>query len=222
MRSDRTMLALATLSGLALSACTLGGRPPDRAAGALSPIAPSPTVTAPDALPPGPMPSGTAAPSSAPSSSPAAAPPTSTGMVVASDRCRTAQLKVDGGRVQAAGSARTLVLGLTNVSSTRCTITGFGGLALLDADGTKLPTRFERSPAQPRTVELAPQGFTTRTINWRVVPARDTDPTTDCVSGYALLVTPPDEQPANLVVNEPVTACQGGTITGTPWDRDAG
>lgn len=212
MRTSRTMFALATLSGLALSACGVGDGPPERTTAAPAPAAVTPDATSPSS----------AAPPGAPSSSPVAAKPAPTVTAAASDRCTTAQLEVDAGQVQAAASTRSLVLGLTNVSDTRCTITGFGGLALLNAGGTQLTTRFERSATQPRTVELAPQGVTTRTISWRVVPAQNTDPTTNCVSGDELLVTPPDEEPADLVVSQPITACQGGTITGTPWDRDAG
>ena len=212
MPISRLMIAVVILAGLALSACTVGGGSPERTAGASSSGAPSPEAVAP---------SHAATPGTS-SSSPTGDRSTPEGTAVTRDRCRTAQLKVDAGQVQAAASTRSLVLQLTNISDTRCTITGFGGLALLDASGTQLPTRFERAATQPRTVELAPQGYTTRTINWRVVPAQNTDPTTDCVSGETLLVTPPDEDPANLVVHEPITACRGGTITGTPWDRDAG
>lgn len=137
-------------------------------------------------------------------------------------RCTTHDLQVGAGQVQASASIRTLTLELTNVSDHRRTVTGFGGLALLDAGGTQLPTSFHRDDEQPRTIELAPQGFTTRKINWRVVPAQGTSADSNCVSGKALLVTPPDEAPGNLVVDEAITACDSGTITGTPWDREAG
>lgn len=213
MPRNRTVVAFAILFGLALTACGVGGGPAERKV-----AAPPPTAS----LRSGATPSASADSSGAPSSSPTVATTRPTGSAVASGRCATAQLTVDAGQVQAAASTRTLVLGLTNVSNTHCTISGFGGLALLGAGGSALPTRFERSPAQPQTVELAPQGVTTRTITWQVVPAQNTDPATNCVSGDALLVTPPDEQPANLVVHAPITACQGGTITGTPWGRDAG
>lgn len=204
MHTHRTLLALA-LAGLALSACGVGGDPAERAAAAPSP---------------GALSSRSSGPAGAGSSSQAVATPT--GTPAAAERCRTGQLKVDAGHVQATASTRSLVLGLTNVGTVRCTITGFGGLALLDARGTQLQTRFERTITRPRTVDLAPQGHTTRTITWRVVPEQNTDPTADCVAANALLVTPPDEEPADLVVHEPITACRGGTITGAPWDRDAG
>lgn len=220
-------LLLVAVVGVAALAVTEVERGPDRLA-----VEPTPSATTATPAPPSPTPTpappppvtpspGTSPPASQtpPSVSPSV-PPKATEPPLA--RCTTAQLEVEAGQVQAAASTRSLVLGLTNVSDTRCTITGFGGLALLDAGGTQLTTRFERSATQPRTVELAPQGFTTRTISWRVVPAQNTDPNADCVSGDALLVTPPDEEPADLVVNQPITACQGGTITGTPWDRDAG
>jgi len=192
------MLVVTALSGLALSGCAQDG-PPKRVA------APSATTSTSSA------PAGSAAPSGGSTSTPAEP-----------GRCTTDDLQVGAGEVQASASTRTLTMELTNVSESRCTVTGFGGLALLDAGGAQLPTRFQRGDQRPRTIERQPRGSTTREISWRVVPAQGTDPDSNCVSGDALLVTPPDEQPGDLVIDQAITACDRGTITGTPWNREAG
>lgn len=208
MPAMRAALVLTALGGLVLSGCGQG-RTPARVA---TPSAATPTSS---------VPAGSAAPRDAASGS-AAPSDGSTSTPAGAGRCTTDDLRVGAGEVRASASTRTLTIKLTNVSDDRCTVTGFGGLALLDASGARLPTNLQRADERPRTIELAPWGSTTREISWRVVPAQGADPVGDCVSGEELLVTPPDEEPGDLVVDEAITACEGGTITGTPWDREVG
>ena len=202
MPAMRTTLVLTALSSLVLSGCTQGSAP--------EPVATPSDITRPSGAPTSSAPTSSAAPSSG-----------STTSAAGLARCTDHDVRVGAGEVQASASTRTLTLELTNVSNERCTVTGFGGLALLDASGAQLPTSFQRGDEQPRRIELAPQSSTTRTISWQVVPAQGTDPDRDCITGDALLVTPPDEQPGNLIVHKTITACEGGTITGTPWARKA-
>ncbi len=80
-------------------------------------------------------------------------------------------------------SARQLTLRLTNNSDRTCTIKGYGGMALVDANGTPIATStFERSGAKPATVTLTPGKAATRDVQWRDIPSSpDADPKTDCV-----------------------------------------
>ena len=201
--SRRTVTCSAVLL-LALSAC---GQEPAPSRSAAPPAPPS------AAAPPSTAPPSTAPPSTAASPTQAPEGPA---------RCTTQELSVTAGQPVADASSRTLVLELDNTSDRTCTITGFGGVGLLDDAGRLLPTRFVRGPGTPATVELAPGGFSTRTLSWRVVPAGPGESEADCVSAAALVVTPPDEEPGDLVVREPITACSGGELVGTPWGRDAG
>lgn len=136
-------------------------------------------------------------------------------------RCTSAVLSVAAGEVQPFASTRRLLVSLTNQGTAPCTLLGFGGTALVDGQGTQLPTRFLRSQQEPRTVVLRRGESTVRELSWRVVPSTQADPAVDCVTGAGLLVTPPDEEPGELVVDQEVTACDGGTLEATPWGQTA-
>jgi hypothetical protein len=167
-----------------------------------------PSGPLPAPLPGSPSPS----PSGSPSPSASAAPLRA---------CRTDQLSVNAGQVQAMASTRSIVLGLTNVSPTRCTATGYGALRLVDAKGADLTTTEQRDAVPTaRAIELVPQGHTIRTVSWRVVP----DPPTtvaDCISGTALRVTPPDNT-RGLRLQRSITACDRGALNAGAWTRVAG
>lgn len=205
---------------------------------------PTPTATAPPVLTvpstsagpgasplPAPVPTARSAPpttastqpSAQPSTQPSAQPstPPSTPPAAPLRACVTSQLTLGAGQVQAMASTRSVVLDLTNTSTLRCTVTGYGDLRLVDGHGSPLPTTQHRSPVPAaRAIVLAPNGFTTRTVSWRVVP----DPPTtaaDCTSGAALQVTPPDES-RSLLLHEAITACDHGTLEAGAWTRNAG
>lgn len=219
-----TATVLATLSGCG---STLAGKPiaaaapatqdPPGAAGTATPSSAAssrqPTPGAARSTRPAGQPSATAAGSPLHQSSTESAD---------APQCRSGQLSAEAGETQAMASTRTTVLQLTNTSQHRCTVTGYGRLALLDGDGHQLTTTLERAAAPTaRTIALAPQGYTTRLISWRVVPTGPQGKISECVTGRSLLVVPPGSR-AGLRVTIHITACDRGTLGAGAWTRDAG
>jgi hypothetical protein len=141
---------------------------------------------------------------------------------LSSPQCRVEQLRAEAGETQANASTRSTVLQLTNTSRTRCTVTGYGSLALLDSGGRRLTTTPERAAVPAvRKIPLAPNGYTTREISWRVVPTGPQGTVSGCISGRSLLVVPPGSS-SGLHVPISITACDRGTLGGGAWTREAG
>lgn len=130
--------------------------------------------------------------------------------------CRTGALTVASGEVQAAGPDSRLLVAVTNTGNAPCSLTGHGEAGLLDAAGAPLATRTV-DEGTPRTVVLAPGGSAVRELAWRTVPSGPADPAADCATGTAVRLTPPGAGP--LVLEQPVTACDRGTLTGSPWGQ---
>jgi len=239
-RSSLTLSAGTAVTAAALAALTgCAGTPPGRAVTATSPgqssaaatpggSVPTPSGAGPDV---GNSPTAATAPArSAPAtsrpvrsgaSSPEVPRPARTASV-SSPRCRVEQLRAEAGETHANASTRSIVLGLTNTSRTRCTVTGYGSLALLDSGGRRLTTTPERAAVPAvRRIPLAPNGYTTREISWRVVPTGPQGTVRECISGRSLLVIPPGSS-AGLHVPITITACDRGTLSGGAWTREAG
>lgn len=239
-RSSLTLCVGTAVTAAALAALTgCAGTPPGRVVIATSPgqssvaatpggSVPTPTGASPDV---GNSPTAATAPAS---SVPATSRPVRSGVSspkvprpvrtpsLSSPQCRVEQLRAQAGETQANASTRSTVLQLTNTSRTRCTVTGYGSLALLDSGGRRLTTTPERAavPAA-REIPLAPNGYTTREINWRVVPTGPQGKVSECISGRSLLVVPPGSS-SGLHVPITITACDRGTLSGGAWTREAG
>ena len=137
----------------------------------------------------------------------------------AAARCQNGQLAVTVlGNGAAAGSVGQ-VIGFINVSKVACTLTGYPGVAGLDAQGRQV-TQAQRQlmgmvgglangATKPPTVTLAPGQSASAMVEGTDNPAGTA---TSCTSYPTLLVTPP-----NLTQSTKVTiALSGSTIAGFP------
>jgi hypothetical protein len=128
---------------------------------------------------------------SVPTSAPGRAPTSS--IPATGSRCQSGQLSVvplSGG--VGAGSAQEII-GFTNISSTTCTLTGYPGVAALDARGSQVAQaeRIGGAQAPPVTTVTLAQGQTaSAAVSGTAVP---TGTATRCpYYAPSLLVTPPD------------------------------
>lgn len=225
---NRTLILIALTGALLLAACsggkkttttpsvapstvptppplpTLPPTPTPKASTAATPAAtfaltPPPLPT----LPPSRVPSATAA------SSPAAGGP---------DRCHTSGLSVSvAGSEGAAGTIHD-TLALKNISGAPCTLYGYVGELMLDAQGQPLPTTVVRGQGTA-SINDAPQHFTlqpgasaTFVMEWSDVPHGNE---TSCPQSTSIEVTPPDET-AFLTLPLKIAPCAGGTIHISP------
>jgi len=105
-----------------------------------------------------------------------------------------------------------VTLVLTNRSTRPCRLYGYGGLQLLDAAGSPLPTHQVRvRQPGPRLVRLAPGASAYSDLYWVSMPMD-----APCAQAAVLLVTPPDE-------TEPIrtaalgSVCEQGRIQQTAY-----
>jgi hypothetical protein len=222
-------MIVALLAALLLAACSSGNKHKASA----PTIAPSTVPTPPPlpTLPPTPSPKATTAatpaatfaltppplptlppsrvPSATATSSPSAGEP---------DRCHTPGLSVSV--VGSEGAAGTIhnTLALKNTSGVACTLYGYVGELMLDAQGQPLPTTVIRGQGTP-SINDAPQQFTvqpgasaTFVMEWSDVPHGNE---TTCPTSASLEVTPPDET-AFLTLPLKIAPCAGGTIHVSP------
>ncbi|KAA6214932.1 DUF4232 domain-containing protein [Streptomyces albofaciens JCM 4342] len=100
--------------------------------------------------------------------------------------CRTSELTmeaVDSSPDQKVGD---VTVQMTNKSGRTCSVTGFAGVDLKDADGTSAPVH--RGGEQPRITDLKPGGTATFSISYPVDSSGDS-----LVSPTNIIVTPPNE-----------------------------
>jgi hypothetical protein len=126
--------------------------------------------------------------------------------------CRTpdvaAQLKA--GSPGAGQRFATVVL--TNTSAHTCTVTGYGGLALLGAPAQGVPTDLRRVPSPaPSTVTLAPGSSARSLLHWTVIPASNEGSVCE-PTARTVVVTPPDETTSLLRPWSLGVVCQHGRI----------
>jgi hypothetical protein len=126
--------------------------------------------------------------------------------------CRT----VDVGAQLKAGSPgagqRYATVVLTNTSGHSCTVTGYGGLALLGAPAQGVPTDLRRVPSPaPSTVTLVPGASARSLLHWTVVPATDEGAVCE-PTARTVVVTPPDETTSLLRSWSLGVVCQHGRI----------
>jgi hypothetical protein len=165
------------------------------------------TTASPPAAPAAPT---TAAPATtAPRTAPPAAPPS---QPVA---CRSAQLQLRTGRTEGATGHRYVTYGLRNRSGAACTMFGYPGVQLLDADGRALRTVLrhgELGTGPARRVLLRPGGWGFFVVEEGVIPY-DTDPQ-PCPAAASIAVTPPQQRQA-LTAPTALAPC-GGRLTVSP------
>jgi hypothetical protein len=102
---------------------------------------------------------------------------------------------------------------LTDTGGRTCTVTGYGGLALLGAPGQGVPTDLRRvaSPA-PHPVTLSPGGSARSLLHWGAVPAADESGAACEPAATGVVVTPPDQTTALLRPWSFGPVCQHGLI----------
>jgi hypothetical protein len=84
---------------------------------------------------------------------------------------------------------------LQNISNRTCTVFGYGGLQLLDAQQRPLPIGLTREPPAPTLLRLAPGGKVEKDIRFTVIPSGDGT----CPVPASAQVTPPDETDHQVV-----------------------
>lgn len=179
------------------------------------PAASPPGTSAPAQPAPRPVPStpdlGTTHPSTPPT---AAHPPTAHPQPAGPARCHTGDLSARLGFIEGAAGNRYSALVLTNRSGHTCTVYGYGGLQLLDANRQPVPTRQARDPqVPPQRVLLRPGMSAHADLHWGAVPSGDESVTGPCEPEPAyLLVTPPDETRSLRIGWAAGPVCQHGVI----------
>ena len=148
--------------------------------------------------------------------------PAPAGSIQASAPCKGPQLKLSLVGGDAGAGNRVSILGVRNVGTRPCSLTGYPSITLLDEEGTALAgVRSDRTlgsyfrPGQtPGPVELAPEGLGFFDIAWNVVPDESAGQTT-CPSAARIRMTAPgDTSPVALARD--FTPC-GGRIRVSPF-----
>jgi Protein of unknown function (DUF4232) len=128
-------------------------------------------------------------------------------------QCRTADLSAQLKPGSPGAGQRYATVVLTNTSGHTCTVTGYGGLALLGAPGQGVPTDLRRAPAPaPVTVPLAPGRSARSLLHWTVIPGAN-EPGAVCErTAVTVVVTPPGRTTAALRPWTFGPVCQHGRI----------
>ncbi|ALG06097.1 DUF4232 domain-containing protein [Kibdelosporangium phytohabitans] len=134
-------------------------------------------------------------------------------------RCAPGVLKgeIEGG--DAAAGNRYAKLAVTNTSSKACTLYGYGGLQLTDANGSPTPTKLTRKPDPgPALVTLEPGHKAFKNLHWGAVPG-GTEPTTGPCEPESMgaKVIPPDETEPFTIKFDFGSVCQKGSIDGSAY-----
>ena len=223
---------LCVIAGAVVAAgCGSTGGPPAAAPSAASVTTSSATV-APAGAPPGvttstpqqSMPASASLPVSASVSAPAPAPAIASRTTAAPrpggpGRCLTSDLTADLGWVEGAAGSRFSAVVLTNRSRHTCTIYGYGGLQLLDANHHPVATRQVRNHGvRPSLVVLRPGMSAHAEVQWSAVSNPGDSQNGACQPEPAfLLVTPPDETRSLSVRWKAESVCARGAISQGPY-----
>jgi hypothetical protein len=186
-------LAVATLGGVLLGACSSNAAPPSTTGATTTSGASSSTTTS-------------------------TAPPASTSTTVGIARCATSALSGSvSGSSGAAGTIETTVA-LKSTAPTPCTLGGYPGLQMLNSAGTGLATTVVRKGSYsftamaPTTVTLATGQSAYFNIGFSDVPSGSE---TSCPTSASLEVTPPNATD-HLVVAATLAPCSSGTLVVSP------
>ena len=146
--------------------------------------------------------------------------PTPGGVLPASAPCRGPQLKLSADGGDAGAGNRVSVLGVQNVGTQACSLTGYPTVVLQDRQGRNLTAiRADRALGRyfgqgqvPTPVELAPQGKALFDIAWNVIPVQGAGP---CPAAARIRVTAPgDTSPVSL--DQAISPC-GGRFQVSPF-----
>jgi hypothetical protein len=141
----------------------------------------------------------------------AAAAPTA-GASSTTPECGTAELSARLLPGSPGAGQRYATVVLTKASAHTCTVTGYGGLALLGAPAQGVPTDLIRVPSPaPSTVTLAPGSSARSLLHWTVVPAANEGSVCE-PTAVTVVVTPPDETTSLLRPWSLGVVCQHGRI----------
>lgn len=166
---------------------------------------------------------------SRPSSAPVTGGPVSPGDVLpggalppAAAPCKGPQLKLSADGGDAGMGHRVAIVGVQNVSSQVCSLTGYPTVTLQDARGRNLTTvRSEQNPGSylragqsPAPVTLQPQAKAFFDVAWTVIPNEAQGETTCPTATRIRALAPGDTSPASLA--QTFTPC-GGRIQISPF-----
>ncbi|QKV91090.1 DUF4232 domain-containing protein [Streptomyces sp. NA02950] len=120
--------------------------------------------------------------------------------------CSTEQLKLSVGRKDVGAGNVYLPLAFTNTSTTACTLTGFPGVSLLDADGALIGDPATRRGPSHSTVSLPPRGSASAVLHTLNEGVTDTP----CwKSAASIRAYPPDSFRAMKVAAHSFRVCGG-------------
>jgi hypothetical protein len=201
-RPALSVLPLAAVAALALTACSGGSTAPSADASApqqsATTSAPADTTSA----------TASSSPSSTPSSTPS-------GPV----ECTTKDLRVDVVPGQSAAGQRYAALVLTNTSAGPCFVVGYPGLQLVSASGGTVPTDVVRADGDKKRVTLAAGEKASTLMHWSVVPGPGEPTDSACEpTAASLLVTPPDQTTQLKSAWEGGPVCLKGRIDVRPLE----
>ena len=126
--------------------------------------------------------------------------------------CSTADLTASLSQPDSGTGHTGLNIAVTNRSPRSCRLKGFGGLQLLDAAGSRLPTQQVRvTQPPPRPVTLIPGASAYSGLFWVHNPEG-----APCEQAAFLLVTPPHET-GSIRTAFAHLVCEGGRIQQTPY-----
>lgn len=179
--------------------------------------------------------SSSASPSSSPSASVSATPSRSatasasggstggSGASAGPGKCTTSDLTAALVEGSPGAGQRYATIVLTNRSTAKCTVYGYGGMQLLTADNKPVPTTMVRVQPAPKTNTLAPGGAASSQLHWTAIPGAGEPQTAACepTADHAL-VTPPDETHSITVHWSLGAVCNKGTIQQQPYVAGTG
>lgn len=200
-RASRAALVLAPAGAvlLALTGCGGGSHGPAKVA---APAAAGADASTPASASPTPGDTANASPTASASATPA---------------CDFSALSARLAEQNAATGHDRLLIQLTNGSKAQCSLYGYPGVGLVDAQGKVSNITNDRGgdftfPDVPaKTVDLAPGGVASFNVGMREIPGESED----CTDAAGVAVTPPGATTPPLKVTVAVTVC-GGRVSVSP------
>ena len=113
------------------------------------------------------------------------------------------------------------MLTLTNHSSRTCTVYGYVGLQLVDANRHFLPTTVKRATSMPfrdhgpTSISLTPGQDAQAGIGYSDIPYGNESNATQCPPARYLEVTPPDEKDYLFIDAHGIQPCEHGALSVT-------
>jgi hypothetical protein len=121
--------------------------------------------------------------------------------------CTAKQLRTAAGGSDAGAGHVYLAVKFTNISATACTLSGYPGVAGLDAAGHQIVQATRDTTSKVVSVSLKPGKSATATIRAANVPSGNA---TSCPPSYvAVVVTPPNTKVSTKLTNSILPSCGG-------------